>query len=357
MIDGESVPSQHVEAAIQSSAQQASGELHDCSDFLVDSESTCPGAEGKICLFSFDVDSEVAWAWKVSNQAEQSGCVALVAFMNTDEQIWLPTHADTELRIPFVYVSKENGQKILDSQIGMTASIEVSVFGAGCFIHWGWEEETLQCSDNIPCDVDTFCEYKNNPLSEDRYSQGYCTSCPKDALSCYFDIHDADTVQNTESCFAACNAEEEFTGEKCKFCTSQLTEFKFGVDDEADRCVFCQQDDVQYPDRVVSLIGENVTCSKLDSFFKRLPVSKETSNCELIKSVNYICGCEGVGYAGANTQSKQNALVWVPRVTAILSVLVRVYNMKFLVHSCSFTVRDALTFFITLLLFHRVHCL
>ena len=330
-MDGEFVPSQHVEAAIQSSAQQASGVLHDCSNLILGSENVCWGAEGKICLVDFTVDAGIAWAWRVSNQAEKSGCVGLIAFMNTNEQIWLPTHADTELLIPFVYVSKDDGQNMFRSKIGKTATIEVSVFGAGCFLHWGWEEETLVCSDRMPCDIDTFCEYKTDPLSEDRYSSGFCTSCPRDAngeidpISCYFNVHDADTVQNTESCVDACKAEEEFNGE-CKFCTSQLTEFKFGVENEADRCVFCQQDDVQFPDRIVSLIGESVTCSKLDSFFKRLPVSTDTSNCELIRSVNYICGCEGVGYAGANTQAKKNALVWVPRVTAILSMMVRMVS-------------------------------
>ena len=41
---------------------------------------------------------------------------------------------------------------------------------------------------------------------------------------------------------------------------------------------------------------------------------------QLALGFNYICGCEGPGYVGANTQAKRLALVWMPRVSAILSI-------------------------------------
>jgi hypothetical protein len=44
----------------------------------------------------------------------------------------------------------------------------------------------------------------------------------------------------------------------------------------------------------------------------------ESSNTHIL----FITRCQGVGYAGANTQTKLNALVWMPRVSAILSMMV-----------------------------------
>ena len=324
------VPSQPISLAIQSSEQQVSGALHNCSNLALNSENICSGAEGKICVVGFN--EQVVWPWKLSNQAEKSGCIGLIVFINKDDDLPLPlpSHSNSELRIPFVYISREDGVKILDDKIEKAADVEVNILGAGCYPLQNSTEESFLCSTRLPCDTGDFCEYNAVPFSEDQYGEGYCEPCPKDAhgeihpLSCYFDVHDADTVQNVKSCISSCSkeAEVESNEENCIYCASQLTEFEFGVENESDRCVFCPQDDVQYPDRTVSLFDEHVTCSMLDSFLKRLPVPKGTSNCELIQSVNFMCGCGGTGYAGANSHAKKVALVWVPRVGAILSLMV-----------------------------------
>ena len=128
-----------------------------------------------------------------------------------------------------------------------------------------------------------------------------------------------------ESCAKACDAAAALASKECKFCPTKLTEFSFGVDNEEDRCQFCPQNDVQFPDRIVQLFGDDVTCSQMDLFFKRLPVPKNSSNCELAQSMNYICGCEGQGYAGANTSTKKAVLAWLPRTAAILSILVSLH--------------------------------
>jgi hypothetical protein len=78
-----------------------------------------------------------------------------------------------------------------------------------------------------------------------------------------------------------------------------------------------------YPDRLVPLLGENVTCSMMRAFFERLEVHKDSLNCMLSLKSNHICGnCGGPGYAGANTSTKEKLLVWLPRVSAILSMMV-----------------------------------
>jgi hypothetical protein len=59
----------------------------------------------------------------------------------------------------------------------------------------------------------------------------------------------------------------------------------------------------------------------MESFFQKLPVVQKSRNCELAQAMNFICGCDGTGYAGANTKSKQATLAWLPRIAAILSML------------------------------------
>jgi hypothetical protein len=182
--------------------------------------------------------------------------------------------------------------------------------------------------------------------SADLYDYGSCLPCPGDPTDCYldpvvfieFDDYDddeyswnytyPDTVQNVESCAKACDAAAALASKECKFCPTKLTEFSFGVDNDEDKCQFCLQNNVQFPDRIVQLFGDNVTCSEMDSFFKRLPVPKNSSNCELAQSMNYICRCEGQGYAGADTSTKKVVLAWLPRTAAILSILLSLYVFK-----------------------------
>ena len=86
---------------------------------------------------------------------------------------------------------------------------------------------------------------------------------------------------------------------------------------------FCPNNDILHPDRNLPLFGDNITCDMVQLFFNRMEVDENSQNCRLAQSVNYICGCEGTGYAGANTEAKQKALVWMPRVSAVLSIMVR----------------------------------
>ena len=82
---------------------------------------------------------------------------------------------------------------------------------------------------------------------------------------------------------------------------------------------------MKYPDRIVPFfsVGETkIQCRQVQSFFDKIDVDKGTGNCLLSQLQNYICGCEGAGYAGANTVTKQRALVWMPRVSALLSIMV-----------------------------------
>ena len=92
--------------------------------------------------------------------------------------------------------------------------------------------------------------------------------------------------------------------------------------DEADKCCFCPNHDIRYPHWLVPLFGDNISCWQMQGFYENMDIPKDSQNCVLAQSMNFICGCEGTGYAGANTQAKAAALAWVPRVMAILSTLV-----------------------------------
>jgi hypothetical protein len=80
LVDGEVIPSQPIGRAIQASHQNATGTLHDCSNLSLESSSVCPGADGKICLVYFQNTDLNAERWLVSDNAEKSGCVGVIAF-------------------------------------------------------------------------------------------------------------------------------------------------------------------------------------------------------------------------------------------------------------------------------------
>jgi hypothetical protein len=308
-IDGQFTSSQPLAGAIQSSHQNASGLLYDCSILAGDSNTSCHGAEGKICLVHFD--NENGFSWHVGNKAEKSGCTGVIAFIEGYDSPL--ENADTQLLIPYVYIEEEEGKALIQSKIESIATIQVDVFGALCDRNWA---EMGTCRENLPCDNGVFCYYQSQPgsqlLGPDVYSEGSCFLCPIDAngdpdpLACYFDdnlfwAEDTNIVQNVNSCASSCGAEAALLTKSCKFCPSDLTKFQFGIESKEERCIFCPQNDLQFPDRIISLFGDNITCYQIESFFQRLPVPNNSSNCQLAQSMNYICGCGGIILEGVTS--------------------------------------------------------
>jgi len=122
-----------------------------------------------------------------------------------------------------------------------------------------------------------------------------------------------------QSCAATCAGSLTFGD--CKFCPTDVTGFDFGVQNESDRCHFCPEQDVKYPDREVPLFGDGTKCWQMQKFFEAVEVHKDSQNCRLAQMMNYVCGCAGPGYGGASTEAKKNVLVWLPRTMAVLSFL------------------------------------
>ena len=83
--------------------------------------------------------------------------------------------------------------------------------------------------------------------------------------------------------------------------------------------VFCPDNDIQYPEREI-YIFDYENCSSLNEWIP-LNLEQDSRDCRLAEISQHICGCSGTYYAGANSQAKRAALVWVPRVMAILSII------------------------------------
>jgi hypothetical protein len=301
-IDGEALLSQPLDGGTQKSHLNASGLLHDCSDLILDPRNTCAGAEGKICLIHYE--EQFAIIWQVSNQAENSGCAGVIAFI--DGYAGPMSNSDSELLIPYVYVEMEEGMKLLN-KIGSNASVVVDVFGGACYPPEGTGVQGI-CRSYWPCPDENFCEYNGIPaetgdLLKVEYTEGYCRPCPTDESgdpdpnACYFDNRkdglfdvttvSTKTVQKVQECADKCGA--QLTSEGCKFCTSEVTGFEFGIENEDERCLLCPLYDVKYPDNLVPLFSEGgVPCWQLEAFFNRLPVKKDSRNCQLAQSMNYV---------------------------------------------------------------------
>lgn len=108
--------------------------------------------------------------------------MGLIAFDQT--YYGLPLHDSSELYIPYVDITEEEGLVLLDSKIGTNAIVEVDIFGAVC------DDDGCgngKCRADLPCNDDSFCAFTYGAIRPDFYSEGLCLLCPKDPIDCYFD--------------------------------------------------------------------------------------------------------------------------------------------------------------------------
>lgn len=311
--------------AIQPSHMSASGPLVDCSNLVRNDVDTCPGANNNVCLVE-DFASNVLF-WDLSRKAEDNGCIAVVMFSGGGrghEQ-----HSNGILTIPYVFVFHEEERRLLKMNIGKIVHVEVQVFGSACVPSWEFYGAGDVCTGRLPCTAENeYCDYQKT-VKDGKYIEGWCSNCPTaengdpDPAGCFFDSRAESRVKSpeqVESCATSCMASLWFND--CKFCPHDMTAFDFGVEKKQDQCNFCPNQEVLYPDRRVPLFGPNVTCLNMQAFFDQVQVHKDSQNCKLALKMNYLCGCEGPGYAGANSIAKKSALVWLPRLSAILSLMV-----------------------------------
>mmetsp|Transcript_12998 Transcript_12998/g.25311 ORF Transcript_12998/g.25311 Transcript_12998/m.25311 type:complete len:832 (+) Transcript_12998:115-2610(+) len=323
IVEEKEIPSDFMHLAIQESYLAASGPITDCSDLVRHSVDKCIGAGGKVCLV--DVSTRHIKYRELSQKAENSGCVAIIlnATYNNGRPIACGSHSYDELGVPFICISNNNTNYFQKDAIGKTAAIEVNILGQAC--HNNSNQGTI-CSENVPCaSKNEFCPFDRKVVNGD-YEDGWCDRCPIDGngnpvpLSCYFDFSEgyARDSKYVIDCVKSCDAQIKFGS--CKFCPDGLNAIDFDVAHGDEKCHFCPNYDVRYPDRLFPLFGDNITCWQMQAFYESVDIDKNSQNCALAQKMNYICGCEGLGYAGASTESKQALLVWLPRAMAILSM-------------------------------------
>jgi hypothetical protein len=277
-----------------SSPDGVSGPLVLCSDLICGED---VDASSAVCLIQ---NGNFTIAEKAISCKQSGGIAALIYddfFLENngfvDPNPGIPTIGiDTELAMTFM----ENLGSI------MTVALDV-----------GEENCTTYCSDLNPCTGEkSFCNY-------DYDTSGVCEECWFDEGSaveddCFFV---GLPLRGAKECASTCGSRLEFP--TCKFCPSDLSlsNLGSGLEEGEEECEFCPGGlQREYWDQEVSIFGEGVNCFLIDEFYQKYHISKSAPNCQLAQTVNYLCGCHGIGYGGANNESKQAALVWLPRVMA-----------------------------------------
>ena len=96
-------------------------------------------------------------------------------------------------------------------------------------------------------------------------------------------------------------------------------------------CIFCPEDatGVTLSDKEVAIAGTVLgflpTCRQIELMLRQVPQSDEI--CSMGQVINYLCGCSNGerDYLGAESPSQKRVLQWLPRVSAILSLLGSAY--------------------------------
>ena len=302
----------------------ATGPLVDCTNLIYEDETYCDGVENAICLLE-DTSRDIHTHDMVL-KCQESGGIGFIMFAHYPGHNTIHDPANLflsfkEVNIPAATISSYNGTYIRENLIGANAIVTIDNIGDYC-----WKQKS--CNKDIPCIGDEDGDYCAFDWGD---HGGWCWNCPVDdagnldPFGCYFNKDDGGYVfsqERVEACASVCGATLEFDS-SCKFCPTDISAFEFGIDDPDDKCYFCPDNDVLYPERYFPIFGNETKCWQVQNFFTRIDIPKDSTNCQLAQSMNYICGCGGTGYGGAQTETKQKVLAWLPRVSALLSLLVR----------------------------------
>ncbi|KAL9183978.1 hypothetical protein ACHAXT_002064 [Thalassiosira profunda] len=319
----------------------AEGEIVSCNNLIYREELTCVSGgndlppeqtrqDGKICLVHDSTKN--SYFVSVVKKCAAMGGVGVVMFQENsrvmNNETWTGSLSYLPTEIPSVVVSYDDGIRWEKERLGKAVRLNVTDIGDACI-------QRQFCSDEIPCvgsSAGQYCDYK---WGGGNGGNGFCRDCPTDEdgnpdpLQCFFntdgDRGKAMGQSGAESCSETCASSLTFPS--CKFCPEDVSGFDFGLESDTDeKCRFCPENDLLYPDKEFPLFGEGVECwmvqkLNLRKFFDSVDVNANARNCELAQMMNYVCGCQGDGYLGANTEAKQAVLAWLPRVSAILSII------------------------------------
>jgi len=191
-------------------------------------------------------------------------------------------------------------------------------------------------TDFLPCTVEgEYCDFSQG-------KRGYCNACPEKEHECFFsDLNGLGAKECSKVCGSTDTDQQELESAPCKFCprgsfdigdigegfisTEQKeveTPCEFCASTSATTCSTVDRWDMEHPYRTIHMFGSRVECWAVAELYRSLNIEAESVACESARFFNYICGCsDSLGYAGADNEKKQSALVWLPRVGSILSII------------------------------------
>ena len=356
----------------------ATGPIVDCGLGL----ETCEGAEGAVCFIE---RGKAPFVNKTRN-CKAGGGVAVVIYNVAAECGNIDaTFSEAEVFIPAVTLKHTDGRNILEEARAISinspdAPMYATVDAGGPDIDPGhcllgcmvghecegtnmtcdWDngdhgdcevtEQRKRCNDAESIDTDFLPCLKDNEYCDFSLGKGgYCSQCPDSTVKCFYSGLDG---LGAKECSTQCDdgkTNTELKNFKCKVCPilnftlDDVTEGFSSTKEEIENpCSFCAEKneteitscsgvdrwDMEYPKRTLRLYDSGgsggIECWAVANFYRSLNIKADSPYCESARRFNYVCGCsDSVGYAGADSKTKQSALVWMPRIGAILSILVR----------------------------------
>ena len=279
-----------------------SGSLVDCQ-YGEEGSCAADAPDNFICLISRGVNK---FSDKAINCGDAGG-IATIVYNNQENNAVLDGGLGLAIvDIPITGLSMQDGLDLLENGLGREVEVDVKLLGENC---------DVGCSDRVPCPSSQYCDYK-------LVTGGYCQECKPDEekqrVECFLS---GLPIKGAQACADTCSS--TLTSGSCKICGDDLSGSSLQSAPEGEPiCNFCPDGlERSHWDHEIPFIGSNATCYKLNQFFLNYELPADSSNCQLSLNFNYICDCEGEGYAGADTDAKKKALVWVPRVSGILSFL------------------------------------
>lgn len=257
---------------------------------------------GYVCLIKFGYPD--IWFGEQIDNCEAAGGVAAIIYHKVHHLLRVDLR-DWVTNIPSVGISLSDGERLLRDGLGKMARVTLSHVGESCRSH---------CSIHHPCTAPgQFCNY-------DKGEFGYCQDCFEESKWCFFA---GLPLAGAQHCSEVCGASLIFP--ECKFCGNGISGKSIetaDVEGGEPVCEFCPGGlKEEYADVKMELFGKSMDCFNMDEFFRNYAIAEDDPNCKLSRMFNFICGCEGTGYAGASSEAKRDALVWVPRVSGIVSFL------------------------------------
>lgn len=259
---------------------------------------------GSVCLIE---RGEITFYDKVA-YCKANGGVGAIIFNNEDGELhgFIGGNRDDETAIPSVGIGMDDGNELRNNNIGSTAFLQLTEYGGICYD---------ECSDHFECSEDYFCNY-------DWESHGHCESCDAYEGVCYFD---GLPLLGAKHCAEICG--DTFNFGDCKLCAKTLSGDTIGTaTSQSDTCKFCPNGfDESYWNVPIPMFGDGIYCQDVENLFRSYEIAVNDRFCQIGLMYNHVCGCVGgTGYAGANTAAKRKAYVWLPRCTAIMSLIVSI---------------------------------